>query len=153
MKNRFKGFCHGCGDFVPAGEGIYEGGEVFCTEPVDLQQVPESLRDRYKLTVKRWAVCWKRVNAILGTDFATVEDLQQQQQAEYKANLPTAEEIAANKAASDLAEKEARKLRRAELKELKIKDICPRCHGAGGSDTWIHTGWTCHRCFGSGKYA
>jgi hypothetical protein len=153
MENRFKGFCYGCEDFVPAGEGIYTSGEVFCTEPVDLQQVPESLRDRYKLTVKRWAVCWKRVNEILGTDFATVEDLLEQTKAEYEANKPTPEEIAANRAAAKEVMKEDAKKRRQELADFKKRNVCPRCHGAGGSDAWLHTGWTCHRCFGSGKYA
>jgi hypothetical protein len=28
---------------------------------------------------------------------------------------------------------------------------CGRCGGAGGSDKWAHTGWTCYECGGSGK--
>lgn len=28
---------------------------------------------------------------------------------------------------------------------------CSRCGGAGGSDKWAHTGWTCFQCGGSGK--
>lgn len=28
---------------------------------------------------------------------------------------------------------------------------CSRCGGAGGSDRWKHTGWTCYQCQGSGK--
>lgn len=27
---------------------------------------------------------------------------------------------------------------------------CSRCGGAGGSDKWYHTGWTCYRCEGRG---
>lgn len=27
---------------------------------------------------------------------------------------------------------------------------CERCGGQGGSDAWIHTGWTCYACGGSG---
>lgn len=152
MKNRYKGFCYGCGDFVAAGEGIYEGGQVFCTEPVSSEDVPESLREKFRKTVKRFAVCWKRVNAILETDFATLEDLLRQQQEEYEANRPTPEQIAANKARAKQVMAEDRKQRRAELAEFKAKNICPRCHGAGGSDAWFATGWTCARCRGSGKY-
>ena len=99
------------------------------------------------------AVCWKRVNEILGTDFATVEDLVNQQRAEHEANLPTAEQRAENKKRAQQVMAEDRKRRRAELNEYKKRNICPRCHGKGGSDAWYHTGWTCNRCFGSGKYA
>ncbi len=28
---------------------------------------------------------------------------------------------------------------------------CPRCGGAGGSDKWQFTGWTCYECRGSGR--
>jgi nucleoid-associated protein YgaU len=28
---------------------------------------------------------------------------------------------------------------------------CSRCGGAGGSDAWAYTGWTCYKCGGSGK--
>ena len=28
---------------------------------------------------------------------------------------------------------------------------CSRCGGAGGSDAWAYTGWTCYNCGGSGK--
>lgn len=28
---------------------------------------------------------------------------------------------------------------------------CNRCGGAGGSDRWAHTGWTCFECGGSGR--
>ena len=30
---------------------------------------------------------------------------------------------------------------------------CNRCGGAGGSDKWAHTGWTCYQCGGTGKAA
>lgn len=28
---------------------------------------------------------------------------------------------------------------------------CDRCGGAGGSDNWAYTGWTCYECGGTGK--
>lgn len=28
---------------------------------------------------------------------------------------------------------------------------CDRCGGAGGSDAWKETGWTCYKCSGAGK--
>lgn len=150
--NRYKGTCYGCGVFVPAAAGLYESGEVFCTEPVSREDVPESLRDKFSLTVKRWAVCWSRVNAILGTEFANLEELRLQERAEHAANLPTPEQIAENRKRAQLAMAEDRAQRRKDLQEYKDRNICPRCHGAGGSDAWLHTGWTCARCNGSGKY-
>jgi hypothetical protein len=29
---------------------------------------------------------------------------------------------------------------------------CSRCGGAGGSEAWRHTGWTCYQCGGRGKW-
>lgn len=152
MKNRYSGNCYGCGDFVGAGHGIYQNGEVFCSDPVSLEDVPDSLRSRFRLTVKRWATCWNRVNPILGTQFATIEELRDQERAEREASKPTAEQVAETKARMRALAAEERKQRRAELAEFQVKDICPRCHGAGGSDAWFATGWTCQRCHGSGKY-
>lgn len=31
------------------------------------------------------------------------------------------------------------------------RDVCSRCGGAGGSDKWDHTGWTCFDCSGTGE--
>lgn len=28
---------------------------------------------------------------------------------------------------------------------------CDRCGGAGGADAWVHTGWKCYKCGGTGK--
>lgn len=42
--------------------------------------------------------------------------------------------------------------RRGVLKTHELEDKCPRCGGAGGADKWKLTGWTCHRCLGSGKF-
>lgn len=30
------------------------------------------------------------------------------------------------------------------------RKVCGRCGGAGGSDKWLHTGWTCFDCDGKG---
>ena len=34
--------------------------------------------------------------------------------------------------------------------EITAITPCGRCGGAGGSDKWLHTGWTCHQCNGAG---
>ena len=31
-----------------------------------------------------------------------------------------------------------------------VLKICGRCGGAGGSERWRHTGWTCFECGGKG---
>jgi hypothetical protein len=149
MKNRYKGQCHTCTTFVAAGEGVYDGGYVFCSESVYKQDAPESMR----VFFNAWGFsCLNEFNRQAGTSFVDRFAVCDALKAETQANAPTAEEIAANKAASDLANKLARAARRAELRQLKESNICPRCMGAGGSDAWIHTGWTCNRCLGSGKY-
>ncbi|MEN9316066.1 MAG: Caulobacter phage CcrBL9 [Pseudomonadota bacterium] len=33
----------------------------------------------------------------------------------------------------------------------RVRQACNRCGGAGGSDAWAHTGYTCYDCGGSGK--
>jgi hypothetical protein len=52
---------------------------------------------------------------------------------------------AGKKITNKTTENEKGKLGYMELKP------CPRCGGAGGSDKWKFTGWTCYRCNGSGN--
>jgi len=149
MKNRYKGQCHTCATFVAAGEGVYDGGYVFCSESIGTSDAPQSLRSAFNA----WGFsCINEFNRKAATSFANRFEVRAARRAEEQETAPTAEEIAANKAASDLANKAVRAARRAELRQLKQSNICPRCMGAGGSDAWIHTGWTCNRCLGSGKY-
>lgn len=35
-------------------------------------------------------------------------------------------------------------------KAITVNRKCVRCGGAGGSDRWAFTGWTCYRCAGNG---
>jgi len=149
MKNKFKGQCHTCKTFVAAGEGEYEGGYTFCSEFIGTSDAPQSLRD----TFNAWGFsCINELNRKAATSFANRFEVRAARRAEEQESAPTAEEIAANKAASDLANKQARAARRAELQELKKANICPRCMGEGGSDAWRATGWTCNRCHGTGKF-
>ncbi len=149
MKNKFKGQCHTCKTSVAAGEGEYEGGYTFCSESIGTHDAPESLRSAFNA----WGFsCINEFNRKAATSFANGFEVRAARRAEEQATAPTAEEIAANKAASDLANKQARAARRAELQELKKANICPRCMGEGGSETWRATGWTCNRCHGTGRY-
>ena len=34
----------------------------------------------------------------------------------------------------------------------KFQRCCDRCGGLGGSNAWAHTGWTCYKCSGVGKW-
>jgi len=150
MRNRYKGVCKNCGKTVPAEEGFYEGGWVTCSEIVWRNHAPESLHQH--ITNPLNFSCLDDFNAKAGTTFEDAQAVWRVMEAERIASLPTAEEIAANKAKSDALNKEFRKQRREELKRLKEENICPRCDGKGGGAQWFATGWTCHRCFGSGKY-
>lgn len=149
MKNRYKGQCHTCATFVAAGEGEFDGGYVFCSESVYKQDAPESMR----VFFNAWGFsCLNEFNRLTGSTFADRFAVCDVTEAEAKANAPTAEEAAAIRVEMETLNKLARAARRAELRQLKQSNICPRCMGAGGSDSWIHTGWTCNRCQGSGKY-
>lgn len=149
MKNKFKGECHTCKTFVAAGAGEYEGGYTTCSQQIFKDDAPEAMNNLFNA----WGFsCLNELNRKAGTSFANRFEVRDARNAEQQATAPTAEQIAANKAASELANKQARAARRAELQAMKDSDTCPRCHGKGGSDAWHHTGWNCNRCFGSGKY-
>lgn len=163
MKNRFAGECRGCGVFVAKNQGYYEmdSRQLFCSEMVDLQYTPYSLglmngcapTEKLKtLFPHKWSVCLSKFNQVLGTAFTSWAEVLSAHFAEHEANKPTAEQVAAVKAQMRASEAEERKQRRAELADYKARNICTRCHGAGGSDAWFATGWTCNRCHGSGKY-
>lgn len=150
MKNRYRGECRACQKHVAAGEGFYESGWLVCSEIVWRREAPEALHQFIVIPLN--FSCLNQLNEKAGTAFESAQAVWQAMEAERVANMPTPEEIEANKAAMELAEKELRKRRREELKKLKEENICPRCDGKGGSSAWFATGWTCHRCFGSGKY-
>lgn len=150
MKNKFKGQCHTCKVFVPAGEGEYEGGYTFCSESIQRSDAPESLRHVFNA----WGFsCLNEFNRKADASFLNRSAVRDAQLTEQELTAPTADQIAANKAASELANKQQKAARRKELLEFKKSNICPRCEGHGGSDAWFATGWTCNRCHGTGKYA
>ena len=152
MKNRYAGTCFICAKYVEVGEGVYDTGfgKLFCTEMVTKDETPESLKTL--ITSPYGYICLNLLNETAGTQFATALGVFRAAEEERKALLPTAEQIAANKAAAKITMAEDAKRRRAELADYKKRNICPRCHGEGGSDAWRMTGWTCNRCHGSGKF-
>ena len=163
MKNRFAGECRGCGVFVAKNQGYYDmdSRQLFCSEPIDLHHTPYSLglmngcaptAKRNSLFPHKSTVCLSKFNRVLGTAFTSAAEVVSAHFAEHEATKPTAEQVAAVKAQMRASDAEARKQRRAELADYKARNICTRCHGAGGSDAWFATGWTCQRCHGSGKY-
>jgi len=152
MKNKYAGICHSCGKVVNAGEGIYDTGfgKLVCSELITKDEVQQSLV--HHIDNPYGFMCLDAFNIAAGTHFATGRDVRVAQEIERNASLPSAEQIAANQAAAKQAMKEDAKRRRAELADFKKRNICPRCHGKGGSDEWQMTGWTCNRCHGSGKF-
>lgn len=48
------------------------------------------------------------------------------------------------------AQKTLVKTDRNGTKYYSIPRACPRCGGAGGSEAWAYTGWTCYECGGTG---
>jgi hypothetical protein len=49
-------------------------------------------------------------------------------------------------------EKELVRIDRNGTKIFKVLCPCKRCGGAGGSDAWAYTGWTCYECGGNGGW-
>jgi hypothetical protein len=168
MKNRYPGDCHYCAAQVAAGAGVYDPsfarGRLTCSDAISMAKpgsecdMPHSEWNAHhqkftQMELSYGATCLARYNAICGTAYASVDEIRATRHAEMQASKPTAEEVALVKAAMRASGAAERKQRRAELAALKAANICPRCHGAGGSDTWFATGWTCNRCHGTGKYS
>ena len=168
MKNRYAGCCHYCGVYVAAGAGQHDAsfatGRLSCSDVVTFTQgdslcdMPPSEWNAHhqrftKVELDRGLTCLRQYNAICGTAYTSVDEIRAKRRAEIEANKPTPEQVARNQAASRATKEADRKRRRAELAALKAANICPRCGGAGGSDAWLSTGWTCHRCHGTGKHS
>lgn len=103
--NRYKGYC-GCGAFVPAGDGFYDG-QVFCSQPGsvgDIGWVCEATAAREMETRAKAAAARKANRTYVPTE----------------ADLKRAE-----KHAAEDAEWAKRGLKR-----------CGRCGGAGGASHW-----------------
>jgi len=60
MENRFKGDCKFCGEFVGAGEGFYDGGWLFCSDPIYFSA--EGGNDKFPYG----ASCLKQYNLVTG---------------------------------------------------------------------------------------
>ena len=168
MKNRYPGDCHYCIAYVAVGAGHYDPsfakGRLSCSDAVTFAKpgsecdMPHSEWNAHHqkmaaIELMRGITCLRQYNAICGTAYASVDEIRAKRRAEMEASKPTAEEVAAVKAAMRASDAAERKQRRAELAEFKAKNICTRCHGVGGSDAWFATGWTCNRCHGTGKYS
>ena len=185
MKNRYRGTCSVCSVSVEAGEGFYDGGYVFCYEPVWKDMNEASGRTFY---------CLNEFNKRFGFSFASAAEVFAEEQKHEAEELATVREkvrldlvngglvaaaeearvrsleavirkvvgadIALNEMTweqitdvrNELTRRSDARLRRESLQTWKDEDKCPRCGGAGGSDKWSFTGWTCNRCNGSGKY-
>lgn len=185
MRNKYRGTCSVCSVGVEAGEGFYDGGYVFCSEPVWKKMNEASGRTFY---------CLNEFNKRFGFSFANAEEVFAEEKKKAEQELAVTREnvrialvngglVAAAEEArvrsldavikkvlgsvvalnemtweqitdvrNELTRRTDARLRRESLQTWKDEDKCPRCGGAGGSDNWKFTGWTCNRCLGSGKY-
>lgn len=186
MRNKYTSECKFCGLTAMAGNGYYENGYVFCTEPITYG-LDKSFP--YGMT------CLIQYNRVANTEhesaaavYAEMEVAREARQREYEtaylaemvngklqqwadeANVRSLDDLItkilgesvavidlnwrqAIKISNELIKRADRRAAREHNKQLKAQNICKRCGGAGGSDKWIMTGWVCHECHGSGKYA
>lgn len=154
--NLFSGICLHCDTRVAAGAGIYNWGDTFCnTDHLDAygqareaQQAAEEhqrfilQRDKFiPAMIEELGLKSERVAAMCekfsdGTA-STVADLSPEQ---------------AGRMLNKLGDLRYQRTRAAKGRQAKKDDKCTRCGGAGGSDRWADTGWTCYQCEGSGRY-
>lgn len=127
--NKYRGRCSGCACMVEAGEGFYNGG-VWCEEP----------KRGYDFGFRDETYACRQYHVIENRKRAAAEI----RRAEYEASP----EYAAMR-----AERDAESLKRGQA-ELAInaqgRKTCVRCGGAGRSDKWHATGYTCFTCEGAG---
>ena len=185
MINKYSGECKFCGMTTLAGDGYYENGYVFCTEPITYN-LDKSFS--YGMT------CLAKYNQVSNTEhesaaavYAAIQAIRDARQKEYETShlaellngglqlladaakvrsidtliakvlgksiaLTDLNWISAIKVSNELVKRADRRAAREHNKDLKERNVCKRCGGAGGSDKWAMTGWVCHECHGSGKY-
>ena len=146
MTNRYPGTCN-CGTYVPAGDGYYDYGNIYCTEPITqgmyygcpttvardiLNQRKNGDRQR-GMNDRNFRSEYKDVNDWLDARWAKID--------------------AINADPEIQAQRRAASERRAAEETAWAKQglqRCTRCGGAGRADKWINTGSTCHKCHGIG---
>ncbi len=156
LTNRYPGTCIHCATKVAAGAGIYNYGDTFCNtdhfdahgQALEAQQTAEEherfilQRDKFiPAMIEELGLKPERVTAMCekfsdGT-VSTVVDLDPKQ---------------AGKMLNKLGDLRYQRAQAAKGRQAKKDDKCTRCGGAGGSDRWAETGWTCYQCKGSGRY-
>jgi len=130
MKNRYAGTCAGCYIPVDAGEGIYEGGSLWCSTP-DRRPGWEEV-DGETVTVQIMACGPGRL----------IEARRQ------LAAIRSRREMIANPPEKTPEEREREAQWVAQVSEWNAQGMrpCGRCGGAGGAQKW--PGWTCYGCEG-----
>ncbi len=154
--NRYAGTCEYCQAHVAKDQGIYNWGDTFCNadhmtahgEALEAQQAAEELerfilqRDKFvpsmieELGLKPERVA-KMCEKFSDGTATTIDGLTPKQ---------------VSKLLNKLGDLRYQRKQAAEGRQAKKDDRCTRCDGAGGSDRWADTGWTCYQCGGSGRY-
>jgi len=145
--------CHTCRKYVRAGEGVWSG-ETYC-EPCHIAN-ELAIQVRVQTEIAERIAYW--ITSLIPTYLAEA-NIKPATWQNALIKITNGRTTDLNEMTHDEVEKAMREIgKRAQAKETKIKrealkadGKCLRCGGAGRSDNWSATGYTCYACNGSGK--
>lgn len=145
--------CHTCRKYVRAGEGVWSG-ETYC-EPCHIAN-ELAIQVRVKTEIaERMAY---QITSVIPTYLAEA-NIKPATWEKALLKITQGRTTDLNEMTHDEVQSAVHEIgKRAQAKETKVRrDVlkadgkCLRCGGAGRSDNWSATGYTCYSCNGSGK--
>jgi Zn finger protein HypA/HybF involved in hydrogenase expression len=152
--NFFPTDCFTCHKYLPAGAGIWSG-TTFCDTDC-LNAYDQAIRVRIQKENDERKAYW--ITSIIPSYLAEA-NIKPATWEKALLKITAGRTTDLNEMTYDEVEKAMREIgKRAQAKETKVKrealkadGKCLRCGGAGRSDNWSATGYTCYACNGSGK--
>jgi len=156
MRENFKSAdCHSCQKYVPARTGIWSDGETYCNDQCEADHYTRHAErikivdeERRQLQINTFI---PMIVAEANLKPATYEKVLLKASNGRTTDLSemTCEEVAL--VLTDVSDRAHAKRKRVKREALIADGKCTRCGGAGRSDKWCKTGYTCYKCNGSGK--
>ena len=179
--NKWGKDCNSCLTWVPKNAGIYDNGDVYCTEirvvvdplknyahwccevratqleasfqtPEFLAQVAEREATLEAAHVLRCTVEIPQIVSDLNMRQTTLNKIVAKITGEEKVVAPELLTLVeAHQILNELGRRLDSKQRVSVVAQLKSDGKCTRCGGAGFADCWKYTGGVCYKCNGTGK--
>ena len=152
--NNYSANCHFCQKHVPARMGIWSYGETYCNDQCETdhyaryaERMKIVAEERRQLQINSFIPQWVAEANLKPATYEKVL-LKASKGRTADLNEMTCEEVA--KVLSDVSDRARAKEKKVKREALKADGKCTRCGGAGRSDKWCQTGYTCYECNGSG---